>query len=290
MTKLARPRRSVLFVPAANARALEKSLTLNADAIIYDLEDSVAPDAKQAARAALEAHFTAYPKAPFERIVRVNLRETPWGKEDLAVAARIGADAVLLPKVERPQDIIEAAQSLDRADADVNMAVWAMIETPRGILNADEIAQLGRRSSARLAGFVVGPNDIARETGMRSLAGRPYLVPWLMQIILAAKAGKLDVLDGVYNDFRDAAGFSDECAQGAAMGFDGKTLIHPSQIETATRAFSPSEEEITHARAVVALFNSPENTTKGVASLDGQMIERLHLDIAERLLSKIPNS
>lgn len=288
MKKLARPRRSVLFVPAANARALEKSVTLNADAIIYDLEDSVAPDAKQAARAALEAHFEAYPDTIFERIVRVNSSETLWGNDDLSAAARMGADAVLLPKVERPQDVIEAAQSLDHADID--MAIWAMIETPRGILNADEIAQLGRRSSARLAGFVVGPNDIARETGIRPLAGRPYLVPWLMQIILAAKAGKLDVLDGVYNDFRNAAGFADECAQGAAMGFDGKTLIHPSQIEEATRAFSPSVEEISHARAVVALFNRPENTSKGVASLDGQMIERLHLDIAERLLSKIPNT
>lgn len=287
MKTIARPRRSVLFVPAANTRALEKSVTLGADCVIYDLEDSVAPEAKASARAALVAHFSAHPSVAFERVVRVNAADTPWGGEDVTAAAEIGADAVLLPKAERPQDVIDAANRLDRHDADPAVGVWAMIETARGILNADEIATLGHRSAARLACFVVGPNDIARETGLRPQPGRPYLVPWLMQIVLAARAGGLSVLDGVYNDFRDNAGFEAECAQGAAMGFDGKTLIHPNQIEAANRTFSPTEDELNFARAVVEAFSQPENAGKGVVSLDGRMVERLHLDMAERLLAKV---
>ena len=286
MKTIARPRRSVLFVPASNSRAVEKSLTLEADCVIYDLEDSVAPEAKLAARDALIAHFFQHPKVGFERVVRVNAADTQWNKADLIAAAKIGADAVLLPKVERPQDVIDAASRLDRHDADPEMRVWAMIETPRGILNADEIAVLGHRSAARLGCFVVGPNDIALATGVRPLAGRPFLIPWLMQILLAARAGGIDILDGVYNDFRDATGFEAECVQGAAMGFDGKTLIHPSQIESANRAFSPSDDDLAHARAVVAVFAQPENADKGVVSLDGQMVERLHLKMAERVLAK----
>lgn len=286
MKMLLRPRRSVLFVPAANSRAMEKSLTLSADCVIYDLEDSVAPEAKATARASLEEHFAANPSVAFERIVRVNAAETPWGKDDLRVAAKIEADAILLPKVERPQEVIEAANQLDRHDAAEQLGIWAMIETARGILNADEVAMLGHRSAARLSGFIVGPNDIARETGVRPMPGRPYLVPWLMQIILAARAGGLSVLDGVYNDFRDESGFDDECVQGAAMGFDGKTLIHPSQIEAANRAFSPSDDEVAHARTVIELFSQPENADKGVVSLNGQMIERLHVEMAESVLAK----
>lgn len=286
MKIIARPRRSVLFVPASNARALEKSLTLAPDCVIYDLEDSVAPETKISARDALAAHFSQHPKVGFERVVRVNAADTEWGKGDVAASAKMGADAVLLPKVERPQDVIDAANRLDRHDAHVAMQVWAMIETPRGILNADEIAVLGRRSAARLGCFVVGPNDIALATGVRPQAGRPYLVPWLMQILLAARAGGLDVLDGVYNDFRDSTGFEAECVQAALMGFDGKTLIHPLQIEPANRAFSPSDEEVAHALAVIAAFAEPQNADKGVVSINGQMVERLHLEMAERLLAK----
>ncbi len=286
MKTVFRPRRSALFVPAANPRALEKAQTLGADCVIYDLEDSVAPDAKVAARAALTKHLAAQADAPFERIVRVNAADTPWGRDDLAAAAEMDIDAVLLPKVQRPQDMIEAAAMLDRKDAAPEMRLWAMIETPAGIVNAEHIAELGHRSAARLACFVVGPNDIARETGLHPLPGRPYLVPWLMRIVLAAKAGGLAVLDGVFNDFRDAAGFEAECAQGAAMGFDGKTLIHPSQIEPAIRAFSPTETQIAEARAVVDLFARPENAGKGVVSHDGRMVERLHLTMAEKLLAK----
>ena len=287
MKNVTRPRRSVLFVPAANARALEKSLELGADAIIYDLEDSVADEVKAASREALAAHLSAHQHVPFERIVRINTLDSAFGDYDVKMAAEAGIDAVLVPKVERPQDVIDVARKLDRADAPENCRIWAMIETPRGILNADEIAQLGSRSSARLSAFVVGPNDIARESGIRTLPGRPYLVPWLMQIILAAKAGGLEVLDGVYNDFKDMSGFEAECVQGASMGFDGKTLIHPNQIAGANRGLSPSEDEVAHAKAVVELFTQPENMSKGVVSLNGQMIERLHLHMAERVLAKI---
>lgn len=286
MKTIALPRRSVLFVPASNSRVLEKSLALAADCVIYDLEDSVAPDTKIAARDALIAHFASHPKVEFERIVRVNTADTQWGEADIMASAKIGADAVLLPKVERPQDVIHAANLLDGSDAALSLRIWAMIETPRGILNADEIALLGHRSAARLGCFVVGPNDIALATGVRPQAGRPYLIPWLMQIILAARAGGIDVLDGVYNDFRNSAGFEAECLQAALMGFDGKTLIHPAQIDAANRAFSPSDEQLAHARAVIEVFSKPENADKGVVSLDGQMIERLHLEMAKRLLAK----
>lgn len=290
MKTLARPRRSVLFVPASNSRALEKTLALSADCVIYDLEDSVAPEAKIAARDALIAHFSLYPKVQFERIVRVNAADTQWGEADILAGAKIGADAVLLPKVERPQDVIDVANLLDGSDAALSLRIWAMIETPRGILNADEIAMLGHRSAARLGCFVVGPNDIALATGVRPQAGRPYLIPWLMQIVLAARAGGIDVLDGVYNDFRDSAGFEAECLQAALMGFDGKTLIHPSQIGAANRAFSPSDDQLAHARAVIEVFSKAENADKGVVSLDGQMVERLHLAMAERLLAKSNSS
>jgi len=286
MKIIPRPRRSVLYVPASNPRALQKSATLAADAIIYDLEDAVAPEAKGAAREALRAHFREHPVAACERIIRINPLASQWGTEDMLAARACNPDAILLPKVEHPRDLIEAAGALDEADAEETLALWAMIETPRGILNADEVAQLGLHTSARLACFVVGTNDIARETGVDLAGERKYLVPWLMQIVLAARAGGLDVLDGVYNDFADAEGFGHECRQGAAMGFDGKTLIHPSQIGTANRAFSASEAEIAEARAIVELFMRPENAGKGVLPFNGRMVERLHLAMAERLLAK----
>ncbi|PRD40986.1 CoA ester lyase [Phyllobacterium phragmitis] len=286
MKKISRPRRSVLYVPASNPRAMQKSVTLAADAIIFDLEDSVAPEAKAEAREALRAHFREHPVAAFERIIRINPLVSQWGGEDILAARACNPDAILLPKVDHPRNLIEAATALDEADAAYTMELWAMIETPRGILNADEVARLGSHSSARLGCFVIGPNDIARETGVDLTGGRMFLVPWLMQIVLAARAGGLDVLDGVYNDFGDAEGFARECRQGAAMGFDGKTLIHPSQVDAANRSFSPDETEIAEARAIVELFMRPENADKGVLSFDGRMVERLHLAQAERLLAK----
>lgn len=286
MKTMIRPRRSVLFVPAANQRALEKSRTLDADCVIYDLEDSVAAEAKSASRAALSAHFTAHPQAAFERIVRVNAADSEWHLADVEAVAQMGADAILLPKTEHPRSVLDVATLLDEHDVNPQMTIWAMIETARGILNADEIAELGFRAAARLDCLVVGPNDIARETGVKSGPGRPFLIPWLMQIVLAAKAGGLSVLDGVYNDFRDLEGFAGECEQAANMGFDGKTLIHPGQIAASNQAFSTSAAEIARAQLIVDSFAQPENAGKGVVSVNGQMVERLHLDMAQRVLAR----
>ncbi|ATU93456.1 HpcH/HpaI aldolase/citrate lyase family protein [Phyllobacterium zundukense] len=287
MSKPFRPRRSVLYVPASNARALAKAASLTTDAIIFDLEDAVAPDAKEDAREALRSYFLAHTASTAERIIRINSLSSEWGAEDLLAARACKPDAILLPKVETPQDITSVTEILEETDASENVRLWAMIETPRGILNADEIAELGLRSTARLDCFVIGTNDIAKETG-RGLAGkRAYLTPWLMQILLCAKAGKLDVIDGVYNDFTDGDGFAAECAEAVQMGFDGKTLIHPSQIEAANTAFFPDAASIEEARSIVEAFFHPENKNKGAIALGGKMVERLHLETAQKLLAKV---
>jgi citrate lyase subunit beta/citryl-CoA lyase len=286
MRKTSRPRRSVLYVPASNSKALAKVVSLDADAIIFDLEDAVAPDAKDDAREALRDYFRANPMSKAERIIRINGLASEWGAEDLLAARACKPDAILLPKVETPQDITGVTEILEETDASDNVRLWAMIETPRGIINADEIAELGLRSTGRLDCFVVGTNDIAKETGVSTGENRTYLVPWLMQIVLCAKAGRLDVLDGVYNDFADIDGFSAECVQGAKMGFDGKTIIHPTQISAANHAFQPDEIAIADAKLIVAAFALPENANKGVIALDGKMIERLHLANAEKTLAK----
>jgi citrate lyase subunit beta / citryl-CoA lyase len=281
-----RPRRSVLFVPAANPRAMEKVATLAADAVIFDLEDSIAPGAKQKAREALRTFLKSRPDDGKEVVVRINALDAEGGTEDLLAARGAGVDAILLPKVEEPEDIQTAASALNQSDAPEAMRLWAMIETPKGIMNIGRIAAASRTVGARLDCFVVGPNDIAKETGVQPLPGRPYLVPWLMRIVLAARAFGFDILDGVYNDFRDEEGFRAECEQGRAMGFDGKTLIHPSQIAPANIAFGIPESEIVRARAVVAAFDLPENADRGVIQIDGRMVERLHADAARRMLMK----
>ncbi|MCT6838106.1 MAG: CoA ester lyase [Bifidobacteriales bacterium] len=286
MRKTFRPRRSVLYVPASNAKALAKIASLDADAVIFDLEDAVAPQAKDDAREALRDYFRANPASKAERIIRINALASEWGAEDLLAARACKPDAILLPKVETPQDVTGVTEILEETDASENIRLWAMIETPRGILNADEIAELGLRSTGRLDCFVVGTNDIAKETGVSTEGNRAYLVPWLMQIVLCAKAGKLDVIDGVYNDFADAAGFTLECDQGAKMGFDGKTLIHPAQIGAANHAFSPDEAALAAARSIVEAFSLPENADKGAIALNGRMIERLHLANAEKMMAK----
>jgi citrate lyase subunit beta/citryl-CoA lyase len=216
-------------------------------------------------------------------IVRINPLAGEWGDDDLAAALACAPDAVLLPKVDTARDILEAGDALDDAGAPADMKIWAMIETPKALLNLGAIAELGRDPASRLACFVAGTNDLAKETGV---SDRRYLTPWLMQMVLAARAGGLDLLDGVYNDFRDADGFARECAEAAGMGFDGKTLIHPAQIEAANRAFAPSQAAARQARAVVDAFARPENAGKGVIALDGRMVERLHLAQAEKLLAK----
>ena len=287
---LYQPRRAVLYVPASHQKALAKSTTLHPDAIIYDLEDSVAPEIKQQARENLRRHFQEQGQVTITQAIRINSLSTEWGQDDLRLAARLCVQAVVLPKAETPQQIIDVARQLDHDDAPENLEIWAMIETPRGILNADEIARLAQKSAARLKCFIIGTNDIALSTGVKTTNQRSALLPWMMQVILAARAGGIDVLDGVYNNFQDQAGFAAECEQGAILGFDGKTLIHPSQIETALNSYSSTAEEAAWANQVIAAFNLPENAGKGAISLNGTMVEQLHIRQAERILKRIPKS
>lgn len=282
----ARPRRSVLYVPAGNARALAKSRTLHADAIVYDLEDSLAPDAKAGAREALRGFFREGRPDKAEVVIRINALDTAWGGEDLLAARACGPDAILLPKVGAPADIRAASEALDETDAPSSLRLWAMIETPQGALDAAAISATAREPASRLDCFVVGTNDLVKDTRLPGGGDNPYLAHWLMPIVLAARSGGIDVIDGVHNDFADAAGFEQACARGRSMGFDGKSLIHPGQIGPANAAFSIAQEALDEARAIVAAFSGDENRHRGVISLGGRMVERLHLEAAERLLAK----
>lgn len=277
-----RPRRSVLYVPAVNEKALSKIPSLACDAVIVDLEDAVAPGEKETARDRLRQLFAA--RSGRETVIRINALSGEWGAEDLRLAAALQPEGILLPKVETPRDILDAADRLAEIDGAEEIKLWAMIETPRALIHIGAIAELGREPAARLACLVAGTNDLVKETGVRATPDRRYLMPWLMQMVLAARAGRLDILDGVSNDFRELEAFEAECREAAAMGFDGKTLIHPAQIAPANAAFSPSPTAVAEARSIVAAFARPENAGKGVISLDGRMIERLHLEQAERLL------
>lgn len=285
MTRKDSRRRSVLYVPASNAKAMGKIASLTCDAVILDLEDAVGPEEKVGARDNLRAFFAARPKPACEIVVRVNAPSSEWGRDDLALAAALAPDGLLLPKVDTPRDILEVGDFLDEEGA-AETRLWAMVETPKAILNIGAIAELGRDPASRLACFVAGTNDLVKATGILATPDRRYLMPWLMQLVLAARAGGLDVIDGVANDFRDLDAFAGECAQGAAMGFDGKSLIHPAQIEPANRAFSPSPEALATARDIRDAFARPENAGRGVIAIDGRMVERLHLAEAEKLLAK----
>lgn len=270
-----RPRRSVLYMPGGNARALEKAKTLPADAVILDLEDSVAPDVKGEARATACAAIAAGGYGRREVVLRVNGLDSAWGKADMAAALAARPDAILVPKVSTAADVARAASLAH------GIPLWVMIETPLSILNAREIAAAA--PSSNLTCFVLGTNDLVKDTRMRAGSARLALVPALSQAVLAARAFALDCIDGVYNDFRDETGFAAECEQGVLLGMDGKTLIHPSQVEVCNRIFSPSDAEIAAARKVIAAFALPENAAKGVITVDGRMVERLHLAMAERV-------
>jgi citrate lyase subunit beta/citryl-CoA lyase len=278
-----RPRRSCLYVPGDKARALEKAASLPADVLILDLEDAVPPGGKAAARKAVRnaARDRAY--GVREVLIRANGLETEWGQDDLEMAASAGVDGVLVPKIMSGDDICVADQSLNDAGAVPNLGLWAMIETPLAILNINEIAAAS--SDTRLTGFVIGTNDLAKEYNALATPDRQAFLFSLSAAVVAARAYGLAAIDGVYNDIGNEAGLAAECEQGRVLGFDGKTLIHPSQIETANRVFAPSEAELSHAKDVVAAFASAENQGKGVISLNGQMVELLHLAQAERLLA-----
>jgi citrate lyase subunit beta / citryl-CoA lyase len=280
-----RPRRSVLYMPGSNARAIEKARTLPADAVILDLEDSVAPEAKASARQQVMEAVIASGFAPREVVVRINGLDTPWWLEDLNAAARARPDAVLVPKVSTPNHLADVAERLVDISADHRIRVWAMMETPLAVLNAGLIAAAATDVETRLAAFVMGTNDLAKESRAKITAGRANMLPWLMSCVAAARAYGLLIFDGVFNDLADSEGFAQECAQGRDMGFDGKTLIHPNQIQPCNVAFSPTADEITQARKLVEVFDRPDNSAKGVVEVDGRMVERLHAEMARRTLA-----
>jgi len=280
-----RPRRSVLYMPGSNARALEKAKTLPADGVILDLEDSVAPEAKEAARQQVVAAVKAGGFGAREVFIRVNGVDTPWHADDLSAAAHAAPDAILVPKISMPKTLELIGRRLLDMHSDHKIRIWAMIETPLAIFNILSIAAEARDSESRLAGFVMGTNDLAKDTRARIVPGRAPMLPWLATCVAAARIYGIDILDGVYNDLGNTAGFEAECAQAVELGFDGKTLIHPGQIEPCNKAFSPSPEEVAQARKMIAAFDLPDNKNKGVVSIDGRMVERLHAEMARRTVA-----
>ena len=274
-----RPLRSALYVPAANPRAMKKAADLPADAILFDLEDAVAPDAKEAARDALAAALGAHDYGRRMRMVRVNAAGTPWHCEDLAAALRLAPDAVVLPKVDAAADVAALAERIEAAGADV--AVWAMMETPRGVLAAAEIA-----AAPRMGGFVMGTNDLAKELGARHVAGRAPVLAALGLCLLAARAHGLACLDGVCNALEDEAVLRAECEQGRDLGMDGKTLIHPAQLAVANEVFAPAPEELDRARREVEAYEAARADGRGVAVLDGRIVEGLHVETARATLAR----
>ncbi|NJO23277.1 MAG: CoA ester lyase [Sphingomonadales bacterium] len=278
-----RPRRSVLYMPGSNARALEKAKTIAADALILDLEDAVAPDAKAAARDQVCAAVKGGGYGRRELIIRINALDTPWGKVDLDAAVAAAPDAILLPKPSSGADVMRASEALARAPDKTRL--WVMVETPLAILNVQDIAATARQSSTRLACFVMGTNDLVKEAHADLSASRRPALYWLSATITAARAYGLDVLDGVYNNFRDTEGFRRECVHGRALGFDGKTLIHPDQVAISNEVFAPSEAEVAFARKIIAAFDQPEHKGKGVITVEGRMVELLHAEMAQRTVA-----
>jgi citrate lyase subunit beta/citryl-CoA lyase len=265
-------------MPGSNARALEKARSLPADGLILDLEDAVAPDAKASARDQVRAAILAGGYAPREVILRVNGLVTPWGHADLEAAATAGADAVLLPKVESADAVRQALAVLDGAGGPADLPIWCMMETPRAMLRAEEIAS----ASPRVAALVMGTSDLAKELHAAHTALRLPMITALSLCLLAARANGLAILDGVFLDLQDEEGFAASCRQGAELGFDGKTLIHPKQIEAANRAFAPGEEEIARARRIIEAHEAAARGGKGVVLVDGRLVENLHVAEARR--------
>ena len=280
-----RPRRSALYVPGSNARALDKGRQIATDVLILDLEDAVAPDDKETARAAVAAAAGAHAYGRREVVIRVNGLETPWIARDIAAAVGARPDAVLIPKLSRVEDLRRARAALMAAHAPAGLTLWAMIETPLAVLNVSAIAAVAVGPGVPLTCLVIGTNDLARSSGARIKPGRAALMPWLAQCVLAARANDIAVLDGTFNDMTDWKGFQAECEQGRDLGMDGKMLIHPSQIGPVNEIFAPSDAEVAFARKILAIFDAPENADKGVVQIDGQMVERLHLDVARRTLA-----
>jgi len=282
---MTRPRRSLLFMPGSNARALEKARNLAADCLILDLEDSVAPEAKAKAREQIAQAVQAKGFGKREVLIRTNGLDAPWWSEDVAMAGAVTPDGILVPKISSVEDLNKIGARLSAVGAPASIKVWAMVETARAVLDADQLAASSRDPKTRLAGFVFGPNDLARETRIRMLPGRATMIPIITHCVLAAHAHGLEMLDGPYSDIANLDGFAAECAQGRDLGFDGKTLIHPSHIEACNAIFTPPREEVAEARKIIAAFALPENASRGAIQLDGRMVERLHAEMARRTIA-----
>ncbi|MEC3981072.1 HpcH/HpaI aldolase/citrate lyase family protein [Amycolatopsis sp. H20-H5] len=280
MTEL-KPRRSVLYMPGANERALEKAKTLDADALILDLEDAVAPDAKEAARERVCAAVLSGEYGKREVTIRVNGLDTEWHEADLRAAAQAGPAAVVVPKVNSAAEVHNIERGLELGGAPEHTKIWAMLETPVAMLHAEEIAA----ASERLTVLVLGTNDLAKELHAEFVPGRAPLLGGLGLALLGARAAGKVILDGVYNDVKDLAGFEAECLQGRQFGFDGKTLIHPSQLEPCNRIFAPSAAEIERSERIIKAFEEAQAEGRGVVTVDGRMIENLHVDNARRVLA-----
>jgi citrate lyase subunit beta / citryl-CoA lyase len=276
-----RPRRSVLYMPGANERALEKAAGLPADALILDLEDAVAPDAKAAARDRVAEAAASGRYGHREVTIRVNGAGTPWHDDDLRAAAAAGPDAVVVPKVDSAAAVHAIEAALEAGGAPDRTRIWAMLETPVAALHAEEICS----ASARLAVLVMGTNDLAKELNAEHVPGRQPLLAGLGLCVLAARATGRAILDGVYNDIKDTEGFEAECLQGRQMGFDGKTLIHPSQLEACNRVFAPAPDEIERSQRIIEAFETAQKEGRGVVTVDGRMVENLHVDQARRTLA-----
>ncbi len=279
-----RPVRSLLYMPASNRRAVDKARSLPCDAVALDLEDAVAPEIKPEARTALVDELTAGGFSHRRMIARINPLASEWGHDDLAALAPAPLDAILAPKVDDAADVLALSAAMDAAGFAPGTALWVMIETPRAVLALERIAAAA--GSTRLAGFVLGLNDLAKDTGMAQLPGRAGFVPVMVQALMAARAHGLLLLDGVCNAIEDQAILEAECEQARQLGFDGKTLIHPAQVDCANRVFAPSAAEIAEAESIVAAFADPANAGKGALKVGGKMAELLHRDLAERLLAK----
>ncbi|MGH1407274.1 MAG: HpcH/HpaI aldolase/citrate lyase family protein [Rhodomicrobiaceae bacterium] len=280
-----RPRRSVLYMPGSKERALEKGKSLPTDAIIFDLEDAVAPDMKDMARDQVAKAVEAGGYGQRELIIRVNGLDTPWFKEDLKAAASAKPNAILVPKVSSGEDIRSVRDQLKALGSDPSIDIWAMMETPLAMLKALDIAENGPSESHRLAVFIMGTNDLSKETGAAIKPGREAMLAWLSTCVAAGRAFGIDIVDGVYNDFKDEDGFKTECAQGNDLGMDGKTLIHPGQIGPCNEIFSPSAEAVEWAKKIIEAFELPENQGKGAITVDGKMVELLHAEMAKRTVA-----
>lgn len=281
-----RPRRSVLYMPGSNPRVLQKAKTLPVDGLILDLEDAVAPESKVGARENIANAVAEKAYGSREVIIRINGLDTEWGKEDMEMAAKAAPDAILVPKISSAADVRQACAAMISNGAPAETKLWAMIETPLAMVNLKEIAECAKDPSMPIACFVLGTNDLAKETTTSVRKTRRAMVPWLSMTVAAARAFGLIVLDGVYNDFQNVIGYREECIQGKDLGMDGKTLIHPSQIRAANEMFAPDPEEVRWSKKLISAFEQPENKGKGAIAVEGRMFELHHAEIAKKVVAQ----